>query len=132
MTFAAPHPGECRNGHLGMQTNCPACWDRYTEGITMIIPLGSHVVLRRNPTPQQSAGGLALPTGARPKPLEGTVIAVGPGAVLKRGRRQAMQLAVGDRVLFASHAGTDIRVAGDEQVVIEECDVIARLETAAG
>ena len=58
---------------------------------------------------------------------EGVVIAVGPGKEMKRGRRQVMQLAVGDRVVFHSYAGTDLRVAGENITVLEECDVIAQL-----
>lgn len=94
-----------------------------------IIPHASHVVIRRDPAPQSSAGGIVLPEHAKEKPKEGTVIAVGPGKILERGRQQVMQLAVGDRVLFTSHAGTDLRVAGTDLVVMEEDDVLAVLES---
>ena len=92
-----------------------------------VIPHGSHVVIRRDQPPQSTAGGIALPVAAQVRPIEGVVIAVGPGREMKRGRRQAMQLAVGDRVVFHSYAGTDLRVAGEHITVLEECDVIAQL-----
>jgi chaperonin GroES len=93
----------------------------------MITPLGSHIVIKRSPVEQTSRGGIVLPDTGKVKPKEGTVLAVGPGRVLKGARRQQMEVSIGDRVLFNSYAGTDLRVAGDELVVIEEHDVLAKL-----
>jgi chaperonin GroES len=93
-----------------------------------IQPLGSHVIVQRSTPAEQSKGGIVLPEKAKDKPKEGTVVAVGNGKVLEDGKRQTMQLKAGDRVLFTSYAGTEVKVSGDELVVMEESDILAVIE----
>ncbi len=80
-------------------------------------PIGSHVIVTRSSAEK-----------AKDKPKEGKVVAVGPGKVLEDGKRQAMQLKAGDRVLFSSYAGTEVKVGGEEYLVMEETDIFAVIE----
>ncbi len=93
-----------------------------------IKPVGSHVIVERAEAAAKSAGGIVLPENAKDKPKEGTVIAVGNGKMMEDGKRQVMQLKAGDRVLFTSYAGTEVKVAGEEYLVMEETDVLAVIE----
>lgn len=86
-------------------------------------PLGSHVIVTRASAAEKSTGGIIIPEKAKDKPKEGKVVAVGPGKVLEDGKRQEMQLKVGDRVLFSSYAGTEVKINGEEYLVMEESDV---------
>ncbi|MBA2482760.1 MAG: co-chaperone GroES [Planctomycetes bacterium] len=92
---------------------------------TNIKPIGSHVIVQRSSAADVSKGGIVLPEKAKDKPKEGTVLAVGNGKMLEDGKRQAMQVKAGDRVLFSSYAGTEVKVAGEEYMVMEETDILA-------
>ncbi len=93
-----------------------------------IKPVGSHVIVQRSTPSEKSAGGIVLPEKAKDKPTEGKVIAVGNGKVLEDGKRQTMQLKSGDRVLFTTYGGQEIKVAGESYLVMEETDVLAVIE----
>jgi chaperonin GroES len=93
-----------------------------------IKPIGSHVIVQRSNAADVSKGGIVLPEKAKDKPKEGTIIAVGNGKMLEDGKRQQMQVKAGDRVLFSSYAGTEVKVAGDEYLVVEETDILAVIE----
>ena len=88
-------------------------------------PLGSHVIVQRSDAADKSTGGIIIPESAKDKPKEGKVISVGPGKVMEDGKRQAMQLKAGDRVLFSSYAGTEVKLGGEEYLVMEESDIFA-------
>jgi chaperonin GroES len=90
-----------------------------------IKPIGSHVIVRRSSASDTSSGGIVLPEKAKDKPTEGTVVAVGNGKVLEDGKRQVMQLKAGDRVLFTSYAGSEIKVGDEDLMVMEETDILA-------
>lgn len=90
-----------------------------------IKPVGSHVIIQRSSPSDKSTGGIVLPEKAKDKPKEGKVIAVGNGKVMEDGKRQAMQLKSGDQVLFTSYAGTEIKVAGEDYIVMEESEILA-------
>lgn len=90
-----------------------------------IKPVGSHVIVQRSTPAEKSAGGIVLPEKAKDKPTEGKVIAVGNGKVLEDGKRQVMQLKSGDRVLFTTYGGQEIKVAGESYIVMEESEVLA-------
>jgi chaperonin GroES len=96
-----------------------------TQTKTALQPLGSHVLVSRSSAAEKSTGGIIIPEKAKDKPKEGTVIAVGPGKVMEDGKRQAMQLKAGDRILFSSYAGTEVKIDGNEYLVMEESDVFA-------
>ena len=92
-----------------------------------IRPLGEKVLIRRLEAEQTTRGGIVLPDTAREKPQKGTVQALGDGKLLDDGTRADFQVSVGDVVLFASYAGTEIKVDGEELMLMDESDVLAIL-----
>lgn len=93
-----------------------------------IRPLGEKVLIRRLEAEAKTAGGIVLPDTAREKPQRGTIIATGDGRPLADGGRADLQVKVGDKVLFASYAGTDITVDGEEYMLMDESDILAILD----
>jgi len=90
-----------------------------------IKPINDKVLVKRLEAESKTAGGIVLPDNAKEKPREGTVIAVGNGRLLKNGERSAFQVAKGDRVIFSSYAGTEIKFQGEEYLILSEDDVLA-------
>ena len=88
-------------------------------------PLGDRIVVRRVEAEQTTKGGIVLPDTAKEKPKEGKVIAIGTGKILDSGEIQALQVKVGDRVMFSSYAGTEVTIAGDKLLIMSESDVLA-------
>ncbi|MEW6199376.1 MAG: co-chaperone GroES [Planctomycetota bacterium] len=93
-----------------------------------IRPLGEKVLIRRLEAEEKTAGGIVLPDTAKEKPKRGTVVSVGDGRLLDTGKRQALQVKKGDQVLFTSYAGTEVKVEGDEMLIMDESDILAVLE----
>jgi len=93
-----------------------------------IKPLGDRVLVRRVEAEEMTRGGIVLPDTAREKPREGVVEAVGEGRVLDNGERSRSQLKKGDRILFSSYAGTEVRVGQEEFLVMGEEDVLAVID----
>ena len=93
-----------------------------------IRPLGEKVLVKRLEAEQVTRGGIVLPDTAKEKPQRGTVLAVGDGRMLKDGTRAKFQVKKGDKVLFASYAGTEMKIDGDEYVLMDESDVLASLD----
>jgi chaperonin GroES len=91
----------------------------------MLKPLGDHVVVRPKEQEEVTNGGILLPDTARKRPFEGEVIAVGSGRVLKDGTRAPLSLKVGDIVVYARYAGTEVRVNGEDLIIIDEDSVMA-------
>jgi chaperonin GroES len=96
-----------------------------------IRPLNDRIIVRRTEEQEQMRGGLYIPDTAKEKPQEGEVLAVGNGKLLDNGQRIAIDLKVGDRVLFGKYAGTEIKLDGDEYLILREDDVLGVVETAA-
>jgi len=94
-------------------------------------PLQDRVVLRRIEEEQKSRGGIIIPDTAREKPMEGEVVAAGPGARGEDGKLHPLDVKVGDRVLFGKWSGTEIKIDGEELVVMKESDIMGVLEDAA-
>jgi len=90
-----------------------------------IRPLGDKVLLKRVEAEEKTAGGIVLPDTAREKPKRGIVQAVGEGKLLDSGERSEMQVSKGDEVIFSSFAGTDIKVDGEELLILDESDILA-------
>lgn len=88
-------------------------------------PLGDRVIVKRLEAEEVTAGGIILPETAKEKPKEGKVVAVGPGRVLDSGERSKMQLKKGDRILFSSYAGDEVKVDDEEYLLMKEEDVLA-------
>lgn len=95
---------------------------------TSIRPLGEKVLVKRLEADEVTAGGIVLPDAAKEKPKRGTILAVGEGRLLDTGKRKALQVSEGDQVLFTSYAGTEVKVDGDEVIIMDESDVLAVLE----
>ena len=92
-------------------------------------PLGDRLVVEPIEGEETTAGGILLPETAKEKPQEGKVIAAGPGRVDENGNRVKMEVKVGDRILYAKYAGTEIKLEGDRKVLIlKESDVLALVE----
>jgi chaperonin GroES len=90
-----------------------------------IRPLGDRVVIRPSAKEEVSALGVILPDTAKEKPQKGTIIAVGTGRVLDNGQKQSMEVKEGDSVLFAKYAGTEIKIDGEELLILSEKDILA-------
>ena len=93
-----------------------------------IRPLGEKVLIQRLAAEEKTRGGIVLPDTAKEKPQKGKILAVGDGKLLEDGTRAAFQVKVGDTVLFASYAGTEIKVDGEELMLMDENEVLAVLE----
>lgn len=94
-----------------------------------IRPLHDRVVVRRKEEEQMSAGGIVLPGSAKEKPNQGEVIAVGSGRILDNGETRALDVKIGDVIVFGKYAGTDtIEVDGEELIIISESDIKAVVE----
>jgi chaperonin GroES len=90
-----------------------------------IKPLNDRVLVKRMEEVQVTKGGILIPDTAKEKPIEGKVIAVGPGKMSDAGARMPLQLKEGDRVLFGKYAGTEIKMEGDEFLMMREEDILA-------
>ncbi|MBK9120052.1 MAG: co-chaperone GroES [Phycisphaerales bacterium] len=93
-----------------------------------IRPLGEKVLVQRLEAEERTAGGIVLPDSAREKPRRGTVLSVGEGRLLDTGDRKALQVKKGDQVLFSSYAGTEVKVNGEEMIIMDESDILAVLD----
>jgi chaperonin GroES len=92
---------------------------------TSITPLGDKILVKRLEAEERTAGGLVLPDTAKEKPKEGKVIAVGSGKLLEDGKRGSFQVRKGDRVIFTSYAGTEVKIDGEEYLLMPEEDILA-------
>jgi chaperonin GroES len=97
-----------------------------TKSKLKIFPLADRVAIRPMEETQEMKGGLYIPDTAKEKPIQGEVIAVGPGR-LEKGQRVAMELQVGDRVVYGKYTGSQVELDEEEIIVIKESDVIAKL-----
>src|ERR1700690_433579 len=91
-------------------------------------PLGDRVVVRRVKEDQKTPGGIIIPDTVQEKPQEGEIIAVGPGALDDNGKRVAPEVKVGDFVLFGKWSGTEVKVDGEELLIMKESDIMGIVE----
>jgi chaperonin GroES len=94
-------------------------------------PLHDRVVLRRIEEDERTPGGIIIPDTAKEKPQQGEVIAVGPGARDEKGQLQPLDVKAGDRVLFGKWSGTEVKIDGEELLIMKESDILGVLEGAA-
>jgi chaperonin GroES len=94
-------------------------------------PLHDRVVVRRIEEDERTAGGIIIPDTAKEKPQQGEVISVGPGARDERGAVQPLDVKAGDRVLFGKWSGTEVKIDGEELLIMKESDILGVLEGAA-
>lgn len=93
-----------------------------------VRPLQDRILVKRVESETRSAGGIIIPDTAKEKPLEGLVIAVGEGKRLEDGSRVKPEVKVGERVLFGKYAGTEIKVDGEDHIILKESDILGILE----
>ncbi|MCG8444550.1 MAG: co-chaperone GroES [Hyphomicrobiales bacterium] len=91
-------------------------------------PLHDRVLVRRLEEEEKTAGGIIIPDTAKEKPSQGEVIAVGPGARDEDGERIAMDVSVGDKILFGKWSGTEVKVDGEELLIMKESDIMGVIE----
>ncbi len=93
-----------------------------------VRPLFDRVLVKRNEEPTRSKGGLFLPETSKEKPVEGTVLAIGNGRVAEDGKVSPLTVQVGDRVVFGKYAGTEIKVDGEDRLILREDDILGILD----
>jgi chaperonin GroES len=93
-----------------------------------IRPLGERLLVKRMEAETTSAGGIILPESAKEKPKEGKIIALGDGKLLENGERATWSVKKGDRVLFTSYGGTEVKFNGEEYLIMEERDILGVIE----
>lgn len=91
-------------------------------------PLSDKIVVKRLEAEEKTKGGIVLPDAAQEKPKEGKVISIGEGKMLKDGTRAKFQVKKNDRIIFSSYAGTEVKIDGDELLIMSEDDVLAVVE----
>jgi len=91
-----------------------------------INPLGERVVIKPLPKEEVSKGGIVIPDTAKEKPQEGEIIAVGPGKLSEEGKRVAMEVKVGDKVIYSKYAGTEFKLDDEEVVILRESDILGK------
>lgn len=116
------------NGHRCVMLQRTDVLATLTEGDGAIVPLDSRVVVRQDPAPTMSAGGLALASAYQDKPLYSTIIAVGPGRKLKSGKRAEVEPRPGDRVIIRMYGGNAVTVDGVELSVLRDDELMAKVE----
>ena len=94
-------------------------------------PLHDRVVVKRLDSEEKTKGGIIIPDSAKEKPQEGEVIAVGPGARDENGKLNALDVKVGDRVLFGKWSGTEVKIDGQDLLIMKESDILGVIETTA-
>ena len=95
-----------------------------TKTTTNVTPLADRVVVRALEETEQMRGGLFIPDTAKEKPMQGEVIAVGPGR-FEKDKRVPMELKVGDKVIYGKYSGTEVTIDGDQLLILREADVLA-------
>jgi len=91
-------------------------------------PLHDRVIVKRMEEERMSAGGIVIPDSATEKPVRGEVLAVGNGKILENGEKRALDINVGDTILFGKYSGTEVKVDGEELLVMREEDIMAVIE----
>ena len=99
-----------------------------TASASKLRPLGDRVVVKPTPREEMTKSGIVLPDTAKEKPQEGSILAVGPGRILDDGTREAMDVKVGNKVLYAKYAGTEFKVDGEELLIVSQKDILAIVE----
>jgi len=99
-----------------------------TATATKLRPLGDRVVIEPIPREDMTKSGIVLPDTAKEKPQEGKVLAVGPGAFDNDGKRIAIDVTTGDKVLYAKYAGTEFKLDGEELLIVSQKDILAIVE----
>jgi chaperonin GroES len=90
-----------------------------------IKPLADRVVIKPSPAEEKTKGGIILPDTAKEKPVQGEIVAVGPGRVSDDGKKIPMEVKTGDKVLYGKYSGTEVTIDGEEYLIMRESDIFA-------
>lgn len=93
--------------------------------VSTVTPLSDRVFVKVNPSEEKTAGGILLPDTVKEKPQVGEIVAAGPGKRNEDGSRAPLEVKIGDKVLYSKYAGTDIKLGGEEYVLLSEKDILA-------
>jgi chaperonin GroES len=93
-----------------------------------VRPLHDRVIVKRIEEEEKTKGGIIIPDTAKEKPIEGKIVAAGNGKILENGNKVPLEVKKGDRVLFGKYAGTEIKIDGEEHLIMREDDIIAIIE----
>jgi chaperonin GroES len=96
--------------------------------VTSLRPLGDRVVVKPLARETITRSGIVLPDTAKEKPQEGEILAVGPGKILDNGKRTTTEVKVGQRILFAKYSGTEVKIDGQEYLILRESDILGTIE----
>ena len=99
-----------------------------TTNMSNIRPLHDRVIVKRLKEEEKTKGGIIIPDTAKEKPVEGEILAVGNGKVLEDGSLRKLDVKVGDRILFGKYSGTEVKVDGEERLILREDDILGVLE----
>ena len=95
---------------------------------TSLKPLGDRIVVRPTPREEMTKSGIVLPDTAKERPQEGTILSIGPGRTLDDGTREAMDVEVGQKILFQKYAGTEFKLDEEELLILSQKDILAVIE----
>jgi chaperonin GroES len=98
------------------------------ETVTQVRPLSDRILVKRVESETKTQGGIIIPDTAKEKPVQGKVVAVGPGMVREDGSRREVMVKVGDRVLFGKYDGTEIKVDGESHLILREGDILGIID----
>jgi len=101
---------------------------RKGEGAMKIRPLQDRILVKRIEEEEKTSGGIIIPDTAKEKPMEGKVVAVGKGKLSEDGKLMPLDLKKGDRILFSKYAGTEVKIEGEEHLIMREDDVLGVIE----
>jgi len=91
----------------------------------LLKPLGDRIVIKPTEAEEITKGGIVLPDAAKERPQEGEVIAVGPGKILETGAKVPMEVKVGDKIIYSKYGGAEVKIGGEEYVILRQDDVLA-------
>jgi len=112
----------------GKTRNASAAPGKHLATHQQLRPLGDRVVIRPTPREEMTKSGIVIPDTVKERPQEGSILAVGPGRILDDGSREAMDVAVGHKVLYAKYAGTEFKVDDVELLIVSQKDILAIVE----
>ena len=125
----APHPPSAASSPTGTSDHQEdTALAAATASATKLRPLGDRAVIRPTAREEMTKSGIVLPDTAKEKPQEGSILAIGPGRTLDDGTREAMDIKVGQKVLYAKYAGTEFKVDGEDLLIVSQKDILAIVE----
>jgi chaperonin GroES len=122
--------GECQPASQGAESSWNGFLTRnqQEQAAMKIRPLQDRVIVKRVKEEEKTKGGIIIPDSAKEKPIEGEVIAVGNGKVQEDGKVRPLDIKAGDRVLFGKYAGTEVKIEGEEHLILREDDILGVIE----